>query len=84
MSGEQVGSTPPGSPVWADCFVMNDYNPEVGSSVDVGPKWLRIHWPIDTPATMYNRSSPQAPFLEYVYAGYTLPFTHNGNIPQCS
>jgi hypothetical protein len=84
VRGEQVGSTPPGSLVWADCLVVNDYDPEVGSDVDVGPKWLRIHWPVDTPNTAYSTSSPQALFLEYVYAGYALPFTHNGNIPQCS
>jgi hypothetical protein len=84
VEGEQVGSAPPGSLLWADCYVMNDYDPEVDNSVDVGPKWLRIHWPTDTTATTYNRSSPQSPFLEYVYAGYALPFTHNGNIPRCS
>lgn len=84
VGGEQIGSTPPGSIVWADCLVVNDYDPEVGSDVDVGPRWLRIHWPTDTPSTAYNTSSRQAPFLEYVYAGYALPFTHNGNIPRCS
>lgn len=84
LEGQQVGSAAPGSLVWADCYVINNFNPVVGDRDDVGPKWLRIHWPTGNLSTSYALSSPGAPFLEYVYAGYTLPFTHNGEIPKCS
>lgn len=83
VEGQQVGSAATGSLLWADCYVMNNYNPMAGTPADVGPKWLRIHWPSEHPTTQYNSSSPNAPFLGWVYAGYELPFTHNGGIPRC-
>lgn len=84
VTGQQVGSASSGSVVWADCYVFNSFNPEVGTDADVGPKWLRIHWPANAPGTAFALSSPTDSFLAYVYAGYTLPFTHNGQIPICT
>lgn len=84
QDGVQVGSVAARSLVWADCFVQNTYNPETGSDVDVGPKWLRIHWPSDTPGATYLNSTPSDRYEEYIYAGYALPFQQNGDIPKCS
>jgi hypothetical protein len=83
LPGRQMGSTPASSIVWAECYVLNTYDPEQGNSVDVGPRWLKIKWPTNTPGTAYARSSPTDRFTGYVYAGYALPFTHNGSIPRC-
>lgn len=82
--GVQVGTATSRSLIWADCYVINSYNPEAHSDVDVGPKWFKIHWPSNSPGTNFTISSPTDPHLEYVYAGYGLPFKHNGAIPACS
>ncbi len=81
--GLPIGTATSRSLVWADCYVVNDYNPEEHSDVDVGPKWLRIHWPSSFPSTDIAMSSPTNRYLGYVYAGYGLPFKHNGSIPAC-
>lgn len=83
LEGSQVGSISAGSPVWADCYLVNSYAPLVDKSANVGPRWLRIHWPTGTQATTYGISTPDAPNLEWIYAGYAIPFTHNGRIPRC-
>jgi hypothetical protein len=83
LEGKQVGSVSAGSLVWADCYIVNSYTPFVEELANVGPKWLQIHWPTDTPTITYNTSAPDAPNLEWTYAGYTIPFTHNGRIPKC-
>ena len=74
-----VGTVKLGSVVWADCYVHSAFHPIVPPSDDVGPTWLRIHW--DSTSAF---SSPTDPVEAYVYAGYTLPFTHNGKIPTCT
>lgn len=82
-AGMQIGSARGRSLVWAECYVMNTYDPEKGSDVDVGPKWLRITWPTEGHSTGFSESSPEDRFRGYVYAGYALPFNHNGSIPAC-
>lgn len=83
VEGMQTGSVASQSLVWADCLVINEFNPVLESSADVGPRWLLIHWPTNLPGSTFMKPSPNDPFLQYVYAGYTLPFTHNGQIPLC-
>jgi len=72
-----------GTIIWADCYV-NSYQPPAPLDDNVGPKWLRIHWSTNTPGQDTGYSSPTDPFVAYVYAGYTLPFAHNGQIPSCA
>ena len=84
LDGLQVGSVASRALVWADCYVLNSFNPERGSDVDVGPKWLRIRWPTNSAGTTFASSSPTDTFTQYVYAEYTLSFTHNGEIPACA
>jgi hypothetical protein len=81
---QYVGTVNLGSVVWADCYLTNNYDPGPPPSDDVGGKWLRIQWPTNLDTTAPGLSSPTDPFREYVYAGYTLPFTHNGKIPSCA
>jgi hypothetical protein len=71
--------------VWADCYVPEGYHPQkLSKNDDVGGKWLRIHWPTNLPTTASALSSPTDPIEAYIYAGFTLPFTHNGKIPTCT
>ena len=85
-SGRQpIGRASLGSIVWVDCYVENDFHPQVPQDDDVGARWLRIRWPTTFISTEFVRSSlPTDQFVGYVYAGYTLPFTHNGKIPTCT
>ncbi len=80
-AGRQLGTVYTGSVIWADCYVLNSFHPNVPTDDDVGARWLRIHWPANTPTV--TRSLPTDPVSAYVYAGYTLPFTHDGTIPVC-
>jgi hypothetical protein len=84
MEGAQIGSARGRSLVWGECYASSSYNPEVGSDVDVGPKWLRVRWPTSTPSSAFADSSPYDAVHGYVYAGYALPFKHDGTIPDCS
>jgi hypothetical protein len=83
LDGQQIGSISGRSIAWAECHIVNDFNPEQGSDVDLGPKWLRIYWPSHSPTTSFLTSSKSDSSRGYVYAGYALPFNHNGNIPSC-
>src|SRR4051794_25014630 len=83
LASTQIGSARGRALIWGECFVLSDFNPEAGSDVDVGPRWLRIRWPTSAPSTTFAESSPTDPAIGYVYAGYALPFNHNWNIPQC-
>jgi hypothetical protein len=83
--GGQIGSTASGGIVYGECIATSMYDPEQGrADVDFGPHWLRIRWPSNTPETEFAASSPSDPFQGYVYLGYVLPFTHNGEIPACA
>jgi hypothetical protein len=85
MGGAQIGSARGRSILWADCYVMNNFNPVSGRTRnDVGPKWLRIHWPTSEPGTSFRDASATDNFTGYAYAGYTLPFKHNGSISVCT
>jgi len=77
----QVGSASRRSIVWAECVTTSTFDPEPDTGI--GPTWVKIYWPSNTPTTQYFQSSPKDSFRAYVYAGYALPFTHNGNIPRC-
>ena len=78
--GAQVGSARSRSLVLAECYVMNQYDPGRGSDVDVGPKWLRIHWPVNIPGREYasphpvtrtgHTSTPDMPFRSTTTATY--------------
>ncbi|MGH3571635.1 MAG: helix-turn-helix domain-containing protein [Pseudonocardiaceae bacterium] len=83
--GQKEGTMYLKAVVWADCYVSNTFHPGVPKNDDVGAKWLRIHyWPTGPLPTDPALSSPTEPFIGYVYAGYALPFTHNGQIPSCA
>lgn len=81
LRDSQVGSASRRAIVWAECVVTNTFDPEPDTGI--GPTWLRIHWPNNSPTTQYFQSSPTDIFRAYVYAGYVLPFKHNGDIPRC-
>ena len=85
LAGTQIGSARGRSLLWADCYVMNDFKPVPdGSRNDVGPKWLRVHWPTGEPGSGFRDASATDQFTGYAYAGYALPFYHNGEIPPCT
>ncbi|MGH3783850.1 MAG: hypothetical protein ACRDR6_17170 [Pseudonocardiaceae bacterium] len=78
-----IGFTDLGFVLWADCYV-HGYPKNVPPGDDAGDKWLRIPWPTNPPNTPLTLPSPTDPSVGYVYAGYALPFTHNGKIPACT
>jgi hypothetical protein len=84
FAGPQIGSARASSILWADCYVLSDYNPGNGSRNDVGPKWLRVHWPTNVPGSTFIDALRTDQFTGYAYAGYALPFNHNGDIPFCT
>jgi hypothetical protein len=53
-------------------------------SGDTGPKWLKVRWPNTRPSTENFQSEPAHTTFGYAYAGYTVPYGHNGNLPRCN
>jgi hypothetical protein len=84
-AGVQIGSARGRSLLWVDCYVLNNFKPVPdGSRNDVGPRWLRVHWPTGEPGSDFRDAVATDPFMGYAYAGYALPFYHNGAIPLCT
>lgn len=77
----QIGSAGNRSIVWAECQKRSGFDAD--PSMKVGPVWLKIHWPSNTPGTQFANSEPKNPVQGWVFRGYAIPAGHNGNIPAC-
>lgn len=84
LGDPQLGSSATYDVVWAECLTVNQFTPPTRPEVNVGPVWLRIRWPNNRAGvTTFFSSSKSDPFVAYAYAGYALPYGHNGDIPPC-
>jgi hypothetical protein len=79
--GLQIGYAEHHVPVWVDCVLKSDFNPEPGSAA--GAHWYRIHWPSDTPSASPLQSQPADPPIGWAYSRYLAPVGTNGDVPTC-
>jgi hypothetical protein len=81
LAGIQIGSAANGTTVWADCAAETGFDPELRDGA--GPRWLHVRWPDTKPGTTFRNSDPANPLQGWVYAGFTVPAGHNGQIRPC-
>lgn len=67
---------------WAWCQQTSDFDPDPGDNVP--GLWLQIAWDHQEPNTTdYFQSEPGADGWAWIYAGFTVPSGHSGDIPRC-
>lgn len=78
----QLGGIANLSSVWAWCQATSDFDPVPDD--DVPGLWLQIAWDHQEPNTTdYFQSEPGADGRAWIYAGFTVPTGHSGDIPEC-
>lgn len=85
VDGQQIGTAHNATTLWVECRLRTDFTPDRGDIVeDVGPRWLRVKWPHNQPGVIEPyTSSPDDPYVGYVYEAYAFPAGHNGEIRAC-
>ncbi len=78
----QLGGIAHLNPAWAWCQETSEFDPVPGD--DVPGLWLQIAWDHQEPNTTdYFQSEPGADGRAWIYAGFTVPTGHSGDIPEC-
>jgi hypothetical protein len=79
--GVQIGSAAQDAVVWVNCRATTDFDPVLDDQT--GASWFLIRWPSTVPGSSFRNSEPGGPAQGWIYAGYTLPAGHNGQVPSC-
>lgn len=78
----QLGGIANLNSAWAWCQQTSDFDPDPGD--DVPGLWLQIAWDHQEPNTTdYFQSELGADARAWIYAGFTVPTGHSGDIPRC-
>lgn len=82
VEAAQLGAVGNLNPVWVWCRSESSFDPVPHDEVDA--LWLQIAWDHQQPnETEYLNSEPDAEGRAWVYAGFTVPVGHNGEVPEC-
>ncbi|MDY7101650.1 MAG: hypothetical protein S0880_10720 [Actinomycetota bacterium] len=79
--GVTVGAIVDRGTAWVECRTTTSFNPD--PALGTGPMWYRVRWPSDEATNEYLESEPAAVHTGWIYAGYTDPVGHNGEVPEC-
>lgn len=82
LQGSRVGLALNREMVWVDCMATSDFTPPDPTN-DVGPVWLKVRWKNDQTSATHMYSDPDDPKRAWMYRGLTVPFGHNGDVPDC-
>lgn len=82
VEATQLGAIGNLNPGWAWCRQESSFDPVPDD--EVGALWLQIGWDHQEPnETEYFNSEPDAAGRAWIYAGFTVPVGHSGEVPEC-
>lgn len=77
----QLGGLQERHTAWVDCQQTSSFDAD--PTTGAGPLWYRVRWAHQEPSVEYHESDPGAVHTAWAYAGYLVPWGHNGDIPEC-
>ena len=80
LQADVVGMANDYADVWVECQQDTEFDPMISDRIP--GRWLRIKWPNLISSNQIYYSSVNDSHSAWVYAGYTVPSGHSGEVPS--